>query len=1011
MIIHFKKFLLSLIALLLVCGGLFAKTTEDAVMSKQQDQKKYHNIGNIWLRVSNYGFFGSGNNSPRWPSLEYPGGSGIDYLYQGALWFGAKKQRRNNAGEKLYFVDKHNSTEEMISESEVLENPEQYPNAELVIDTLVSVGFDGDHSIFEFLPAYNQEETGIPNYAVNNLIDTVLYASIREQRRGVDDDGDGKIDEDPAGYAYPFRNASEMPEVFNSFGDMTMAELLAGDPESIAQVNDKVIKNYDIWFPLGFMNLSADPTDDFLLTAEYDDDMDGLYDEDGFPVSEQDYISYYYDYSPFGTPGKRFYTETGAGNHEHAPLNIRVRQMSYQWSYGYIKNMVYIEFDITNMNLRDTLYDCAMGIYMDADVGPQSWDDTERAKDDVSYYVAGDYEFAYTYDADGDNGLTTGRLGARVCTPDPDSLEFSCWYWKVGDGPDDSDPYDHSKKNEKYWLLTGRSPKEQIQDIRDLSILGAPHPEPEDTRFMFGFYGAQPGTASYDTLDNRWNLAPKATMKIVIAVFPGETEAELKHQADWAKEIYGEAQQLNTVVKPDTFPHYEPPEPPSIPKMYSELINNGDGVKVWWDNSAEFTVDNMNVSKNIIGWQDINADLDSYITDDWQSNPMFEYYPELAPFDENGNPVNRNNMAYLNPWTGFRLRHDFQGYAVYVRSGSGSNEFWALVEKWDKIETDQDYDDYNILINNPDANNLDLGGYLGIDKGLPNPRTATAEDIVYKRYDSFYRFQNVAEGDLFWGMPLYNTKTREEVLEGINEESLGFDEGALLFKHPDVPEKVYLQLYTDKYIPLKNHLGQAAASDEWLKNIYRDFRLASRVYQTEVNNSLAKGIEYYVSVTAFDRGMPSNDLSYLETGKDANMKVFFPGPGAKENGENVMVVPNPYYGLSNFDGRREKDDKGDKSKRIWFINLPERCKIRIYTLAGDLVDQIDHDGSYLEDNISISKASWPSSGVFKGKTASGIHSWDLLSKHNQIIASGLYLFSVEDLDNDEVNVGKFVIIK
>ncbi len=195
------------------------------------------------------------------------------------------------------------------------------------------------------------------------------------------------------------------------------------------------------------------------------------------------------------------------------------------------------------------------------------------------------------------------------------------------------------------------------------------------------------------------------------------------------------------------------------------------------------------------------------------------------------------------------------------------------------------------------------------------------------------------------------------------------------------------------------------------KNIYRDFRLASRVYQTEVNNSLAKGIEYYVSVTAFDRGMPSNDLSYLETGKDANMKVFFPGPGAKENGENVMVVPNPYYGLSNFDGRREKDDKGDKSKRIWFINLPERCKIRIYTLAGDLVDQIDHDGSYLEDNISISKASWPSSGVFKGKTASGIHSWDLLSKHNQIIASGLYLFSVEDLDNDEVNVGKFVIIK
>lgn len=1010
MTIHCKKFLLSLIAIVFVCSGLFARTVDKPVFSKQHDQKKYHNIGNIWLRVSNYGFFGSGDNTPRWPSLEYPGGSGIDYLYQGALWFGAKKQRRNEAGEKLFWVDKEHSTD-LVSESDVLENPEEYPLATLVIDTLVTVGFDGDDSIFEFLPAYNQEETTVAGYATNNLIDTVLYATLRENRRGVDDDGDGKIDEDPAGYAYPFRVSSELPEMFSEFGSMTMDQLLAGDPNSIALVNEKVTKNYDIWFPLGFMDLSADPASDFLVAAEHDDDGDGLYDEDGFPVSEQDYIAYYYDYSPFGTNGERYFSESSY-NHEHVPLNVRVRQMSYQWSYGYIKNMAYIEFDITNMNLRDTLKDCAMGIYMDADVGPQSWDDSERAKDDVSYYVAGDYEFAYTYDGDGDNGLTTGRLGARVCTPDPDSLEFSCWYWKVGEGPEDDDPYDHSKKNEKYWLLTGRSPKEQIQDIRDLSLTGAPHPEPEDTRFLFGFYGAQPGTASYDTLDNRWNLAPKATMKIVIALFPGETEAELKDQADWAKEIYGDPQQLNTVVKPDTFPHYEPPEPPSIPKMFTELINDGNGVKVWWDNSSEFTVDQMNVSKTIVGWQDVDPQFDSYIEADWDTNPMFEAYPEMAPFDESGNPINRNHLAYLNPWTAFRLRHDFQGYSIFVRSGSGSNEDWSLVDRWDKIETSKDHEDYNILINLEDADFADFGGYLGIDKGLPNQRTATVDDTMYKVYDELYRFRNVEVGEYYYGAPLYNTKTREDVLAEIsNEAALDFNDGALKFKHPDVPENVYLQLYQDKYIPLDGHLGQAAITNDELKEDYRNFRLASRVYNTEVNDALAKGIEYYVSVTAYDRGMPSKDLSYLETGKDANMKVFFPGASAKSNGEKVMVIPNPYYGLSNFDGRRENDDNGDKSKRIWFTNLPKRCKIRIYTLAGDLVDEINHDGAYLEDNISISKASWPSSGVFKGKTAEGIHSWDLLSKHNQIIASGLYLFSVEDLDNDEINVGKFVIIK
>ena len=85
--------------------------------------------------------------------------------------------------------------------------------------------------------------------------------------------------------------------------------------------------------------------------------------------------------------------------------------------------------------------------------------------------------------------------------------------------------------------------------------------------------------------------------------------------------------------------------------------------------------------------------------------------------------------------------------------------------------------------------------------------------------------------------------------------------------------------------------------------------------------------------------------------------------------------------------------------------MPDKCKIRIYTLAGDLVDQIDHNGPYNEDILTISHASTT------GLTASGIHAWDLLSKHNQIIASGVYLFSVENKDTGDIKVGKFVIIK
>jgi hypothetical protein len=121
--------------------------------------------------------------------------------------------------------------------------------------------------------------------------------------------------------------------------------------------------------------------------------------------------------------------------------------------------------------------------------------------------------------------------------------------------------------------------------------------------------------------------------------------------------------------------------------------------------------------------------------------------------------------------------------------------------------------------------------------------------------------------------------------------------------------------------------------------------------------------------------------------------------------DRIYVAPNPYLGQSKFDGRRERDEKGDKSKRIWFFNLPQHCTIRIYTLAGDLVDVIEHNGEYVEDVINPSKA------THTGITAGGMHSWDMLSKNDQIIASGVYLYSVKDHDTDKIKVDKFVLIK
>ncbi|MBC8385112.1 MAG: hypothetical protein H8E57_06300, partial [Candidatus Cloacimonetes bacterium] len=223
---------------------------------------------------------------------------------------------------------------------------------------------------------------------------------------------------------------------------------------------------------------------------------------------------------------------------------------------------------------------------------------------------------------------------------------------------------------------------------------------------------------------------------------------------------------------------------------------------------------------------------------------------------------------------------------------------------------------------------------------------------------------------------------------------------------------IYLSIYDDRLIPLNDHGGQAFGHDnggvedpEFTKR-----RFARRYYTSSILYP-PKGIEYYVAVTAWDRGIPELSIPVLESARDAdaNMKVFFPGPTASSLMDNIHVVPNPYVGQSKFDGRRENDDKGDKSRRLWFVDIPERCKIKIFTLAGDLVDEIDHEGNELEDIISTSKAA--SVDGYAGVAASGIASWDLLSRNNQIIAPGIYLFSVKDLDSGDIKVGKFVIIK
>lgn len=1039
------KVLIILMLLILFTVSAFARTYTESVSDKKFDASEVHNLGNIWLRVSNYGFFGSFGEE--WPSLEYPGGSSIDYLFAGGLWFGAKKIKRDYLGRQYYWLNYPPEADyDYVLETDSLWND----TLKVVVDTLVSIGIDGWKSLNELLPAYNPLEASHlgSQYTAHNYQDKIVTTSIRDQRKGVDDDNDGLIDEDPLGYAFPFRSGeSSLPDVFMPYGGdwLHLSEVAHG----IDIITDE--NNQSIWFPLGFVDLSDDTNNLYNFAEPSDDDNDGIADEDGYPVSEQDFVSYYYDYSPFenGNPDPDRDYDSSSGSNTHVPLNIRVRQMSYQWSYDYIKNLVYVEFNITNMNEQDTLYDCAMGIYMDSDVGPQSFGGSAIAPDDLSSYVPGEgFEFAYTYDADQDGGLTTGYVGSRVCTPDPDQLEFSCWTWDVGYGPDDWQPLHYTTTsnltaNEKYWLLTGRNPDEAaVIDLRaNPNAQIESDPNGTDTRYFFGFYGAQshtgdtdePGEEGYGIDDyletdsdgvyfKRWNLPPGRTMKIVIAVFPGDSVFDLSKTAEFAKFIYGEAQTLTTVVEPDIFPHYQAPEPPAYPNMFAGLINDGNALDLYWDNISEFTLDGDFVPKSNIGWQEDSSNLDSHIDKYDEQLLQHGHFPdEFAPWDSMGDPQNRNINATVNPWTAYRLRHDFQGYTLYGRSGSGSQEDWVEKGKWDKVENELDLEDHDV--NGGDSLFVDYEGDIGIDSSLPDSRPIIEEDENYYHLNEYYEIVpfDISVDNTVFGEHIYDyTKTRATALAEPGLGNWSTNDKALYFANPNLlnlpnGNDIYLELYSKNLIPLYGFISENIISDPDSTEIIAGIKIKrlSRRYYNKIISHPPKGIEYYVAVTAWDRGYPSEDILSLESGRDAeaNMKILFPGPSAKTDMDNIYVVPNPYIGQSEFDGRIENDYTGDRSRRIWFVNLPEDCTIKIYTLAGDLVDKVIHHGGESSDIIN------PSVALNKDKlkqsdfTAPGMEPWDMLSHNNQIIAAGVYLFSVKDHDSGDIKVGKFVIIK
>ena len=120
---------------------------------------------------------------------------------------------------------------------------------------------------------------------------------------------------------------------------------------------------------VGLLGLSAADDDaDGSVDEDFhnglDDDGDGRIDEDFDAIGQQMFSCMYRDDTP----------EAVAGNPDHYPLGLLVKQRSFQWSTSGLNEFVGIEFELENHG-DQRLRELYLGFFSDADAGPKIADE------------------------------------------------------------------------------------------------------------------------------------------------------------------------------------------------------------------------------------------------------------------------------------------------------------------------------------------------------------------------------------------------------------------------------------------------------------------------------------------------------------------------------------------------------------------------------------------------------------------------------------------------------------
>lgn len=712
-----------------------------------------------------------------------------------------------------------------------------------------------------------------------------------------------------------------------------------------------------------------------------DNDNDGRIDEDFAAISNQMLFCEYNDTDP----------AIKLANPEHTPLELLVQQSSLCWESPLTDDFIAFDFKLVNTGFNP-LQDVYLGFFADCDIGPRGEDNV--AEDDYAGFWEGrrnvrvgartknvKVSIGYMWDDDGDEGKSDGYVGLMFLgaqDPNGDGLPrpvglrnyrfFSgrASFEQGGDAGNDE---------ERYQVLSGTAPKSLLP--RDPATGFRPEvaaKRKDDYRMVVsaGRNPSDPDDHTFETIEAGDTLAFQAAL-VIGPGFNGMIDNAVQAQLTYDGAYLDCDQDLRTGVS-GRETRLCPAEHQGETFCYNACDSLCDCSA---DQNCRVTVQNECVF--------VNADCELEAETGEQTGIdgkecLIHWLIGTAPPPPNLRLIARegqvdilwDNRSETTP--DLRLAEiDFESYRIWradnwtrpfgtdVNTGPGG-DLWALMAEYD----------------------LPSNG-IGSDTGLESIRYQPA---ISEAAVQFYR-------EWFRAHPFLNPPQ----LPGFSEDQL--DSAAALARGTR-----YYRFVDPPFV--RNGRNAGACVNGACPPIQTDrgpvsTRCNAQGICQETAPPAHSGAHYFYSVTATDHklevvngvltpagpglaGDPSSSFVYL------NPPTTALDPSQADRAEEeIYVVPNPATARSMAAWQLEPNNTDPTGSKIEFHHLPRSTgRVSIFTLAGDMVQEL----------------------AFDGTTGNGSLRWDLVSRNGQDITSGVYIYSVEADDGRFKRfVGKFVVVR